>query len=427
MGRAPSRTPAGAAVLDLRSRWRALGEPLETTLQGVELALVRAFSGLRLVNLVQLSLAVQGLLARSPRPALDLVLTAAFTLETIAVIGIGLRRRSLNYPRLVWADVTFGVLVLAGQLLVSDPGNRLGTWDAWGYAVTLSCALLVGMTLPTWQAVLATGVLSTAYLVVTLEGAHGQGQQWTAATNCLGYAAFALIGGATSGFLRRLGRDADNARALAAQAGAEAEMERHRRLLHDHAALLSMIGTNAGGDQLQDALRRQAAAAAHTVSSFLASSPTTAAEPSLWLAELLRQTTAQFPDLPITLNVDLAEQVHLTPTVARTISAAVATLLHNVRVHSSATSCTVHADASESGGAWEVSVRDDGVGFDTSSTLPGFGLARQVRAAAAEAGVAVSIDTAPGMGTMVTLSAGQLRPTGEPFAARRGPLVRWPW
>ncbi|WP_406832836.1 hypothetical protein ABEG17_08440 [Pedococcus sp. KACC 23699] len=393
---------------------------METTSQGVELALVRAFTGLRLVNLIQLALALGGLIAGSPRPALDVVLAAAFVLESVTVISLGLHRADLRSAKVVWCDVAFGVVLLAGQTLIAMPGHRLNVWDAWGYPVTLSCAMVAGMMLPVWQASAATTALWVTYLWGTLHGAAGLGQQWTALTNCLGYVAFALIGGASAGYLRRLSRAADTARDMAARAGAEAEMERHRRMLHDHASLLSMIGANAGDTQLQAALRLQAVAAAATVSSFLASTPAVDAALPETLAEVLRTTAAQFPDLSPTVNVDLVEHVRLTPAVRRAVAGAVSTLLHNVRAHAHAYNCTIHADSAPDGSDWEVSVRDDGVGFDPVLTPPGYGLARQVRAAAAEAGIGVRVATSPGAGTTVTLSTERPGAVEGHGAQRRG-------
>lgn len=407
-----------------------MGQPLETTSQGVELALVRVFTGLRLVNMAQLALALGGLVAGSPRPALNVFLAAVFVIESVTVMGLGLHRARLRSAGIVWCDVAFGVLLLAAQTLIAVPGHRLNVWDAWGYPVTLSCALLAGMMLPAWQASVATSGLWVTYLWGTLQGAAGLGQQWTALTNCLGYVAFALIGGAAAGYLRRLSQAADSARAIAARAGAEAEMERHRRMLHDHASLLAMIGTNAGDDELQNTLRQQAAAAAQAVSSFLASTPAVDGTLPDTLAEVLRSTAAQFPDLSPTVNVDLAEHVHLAPAVRQVVAGAVSTLLHNVRAHAYAYNCTIHADADTDGRDWEISVLDDGVGFDPAVTMPGFGLARQVRAAAAEAGIGVRVVTSPGSGTTVTLSTGQrgaVEGQGEQQRQRGSRLGRWPW
>lgn len=413
-------------------RWQAFSGRLATTSEGVELALLRAFTGLRVVNLAQLFLAIGGLLPRSPRPKVDLGLALAFAAETAVVLTVAARRRTLRLPALVTADVVFSLVVLLAQPAIADPSRRVNTWDAWGYAITLSCALLLGMASTARWAVAGTAALTAAYLTASLGATAGHpGQRWTVLTNALAFPAFALIGYTTSGFLRRLGTDAETARALARHAGAEAEMERHRRLLHDHAALLSLLSSDAADDpQMRGQLRAQASAAAAAVTTFLSGTPT-CGDPPQSLAVLVRRAAAGFPDLPLTVNADLAEHVQLPAHLASTLSSALATLLHNVRLHARATSCTLHADADPSGAAWEVSVRDDGVGFDPATTLPGYGLSRQVRAAANQAGLAVAVATGPGEGTAVTIShpspaatpaSGATWKTGPPAAG-----WQWPW
>ena len=79
------------------------------------------------------------------------------------------------------------------------------------------------------------------------------------------------------------------------------------------------------------------------------------------------------------------------------------TLLMNVRRHASATACVVHASSTPNG--WEMTVRDDGVGFDTATTPLAFGLSRQVRQACHQLGLTVAIDSAPGEGTAVSIAA----------------------
>ena len=75
-----------------------------------------------------------------------------------------------------------------------------------------------------------------------------------------------------------------------------------------------------------------------------------------------------------------------------------------MRTHSAAPSATIHAVGS---GTWfEVTVRDDGIGFDPATTTPGYGLSRQVRGACSAQGIDVTIDSTPGEGTAVTLSYG---------------------
>ena len=208
---------------------------LDTTSAGVELALVRAFAGLRAVNLTQLWLAVSGLLVAGPHPPLNAALVVLFTAWSGAAVAIVLRQRRITDPRLVIADVAVAVACLVATPLITTTATRISTWHAWPHPVTLSTALLLGAALAPRVAAAGTTLLAGVYMATTLSSVDGPGEKWTVLTNAVAYFAFTLIGSAMSGFLRRLGHDADAEReriaTLSARLGAEMEMERHRRLL----------------------------------------------------------------------------------------------------------------------------------------------------------------------------------------------------
>lgn len=393
--------------------WRRLGGALTTTADGVELGMLRSFTGLRIVNVVQTTLAVATLASVSPHPALDVVLLVVFVVETVLFVALCLRAGTVRRRRLVTADIVFGAVLLLLQPLIAREEHRIGSWEAWGYAVTLSCALLAGMALSRrwmWGAVVG---LSAAYLVGGLQGNMLSGQLWSALTNVFGYGAFALVGAVISDYLRRLGAEADLQRGLAEQAAAEAERNRARMVLHDTASLLTRLGRGAADDAV---LRRQATAGANAVTAFMAGvagREVTDGE-SRCLADVVADAASAFVDLPITLNLDLARDLDLDPDLVRVVGGAVVTLLHNVRQHAQADTCVVHADATDDGRSWEVTVRDDGRGFDPASTSQGFGLSRQVRAAAEAAGLGVSVVSGPDEGTVVTLSWSAPVSSGSP-------------
>lgn len=360
---------------------------LDTTSAGVELALVRAFTGLRAINLTQLWLAQSALLLVGPRPALNAILVLLFTIWSLALVTIALRMRRITDPRLVAADIVVAMICLLAAPLITTASTHINTWHAWPHPVTLSTALLLGAALRPHLAAAGTALLAVTYLATTLPQVDGPGQKWTVLTNAVAYIAFTLIGGALAGYLRRLGHDADTEREraahLGARVGAEAEMERHRRLLHDHAALLYFIGNGKTADDptLEASLRRQAIDGANRVNAFLSSTAATTRPSGTTLAEVAQHAASLFPDLPLTVNADLATTYQLPPTLVDVVDGAVTTLLHNVRTHAAATSCTVHAVGA---GTWfEVTVRDDGIGYEPATTATGFGLSRQVRGACA--------------------------------------------
>ncbi|MEP7193226.1 MAG: ATP-binding protein [Actinomycetota bacterium] len=393
------RTHTAADVWDALSPNRRLA----TTSAGAEMALVAAFLGLRTVNVIQLAASQPNGLAESPRPVLDALMVAAFLAETLGLAVVALRRSSIRLPRLIWADVALGCLLLLGQELISN-SNHLVSWNAWGYAVTLSSALAAGIGLRhRTETALGAGALMVCYLLVTLPLSGSHEELSTVGTNSLAYVAFAGLGRAMAGYLRRLGSDADEARQRATVLAVEAETERHRGLLHDQATVLSLLSRDVTDARLQVALRQQAAVGASRIAAFMSG----IGDCSLAVGTLgtaVRSAVLQFSDLPLTCTVDLAEELEVTYPVAEAVQGAVTTLLYNVRRHAGPANCVVHADADPVTGWWEVLVRDDGRGFTPETTPRGYGLERQVGAAMARIGVRVTLCSAPGDGTMVTLT-----------------------
>lgn len=384
-----------------------------------------AFLCLRISSVVQLLTSVPGALPRATRPLLDVGLVLLFTAHS-TVLALRLRRHRGWTRSLAWTDVAVGCVVLLGQAAITAPTDRLDTWDAWGYAVTLSCAMAAGVGLRRLREMLvASLLLMGCYLWESV--LMGQVAQWsTAVTNSVAYVAFAAAGWVSARYLRRFGADADTYREQAAAMAATAEGERHRRLLHDQATVLAMLSQDVADPDLLAALRRQAASGASRISSFLHGSPHPTDAGTL--GGSIRSAAEDFTDLPLTVNVDLVDDLPVDPQVAVAVREAITTLLHNVRVHAQATTCVLHADTE--GTAFEVTVRDDGVGFDPGTSLAagrttggGFGLSRQVVEPLRHLGIAVEVTSSPGAGTTITLTgrtAGTTAPVADP-GDYRGP------
>lgn len=367
------------------------------------MAIVAAFLGLRAVNVVQLAASLPAGLAQSPNPGLDALMVTAFVVETVVLASLALRHASLMLHCLIWADVGLGCVLLLGQKLISGP-NLMMSWNAWGYAVTLSCAIVAGFGLRSRaETVVAAGALTACYLLVTLHPFGSVAELSAVSTNSLSYFAFAGLARAISGYLRRLGRDADEARQRAAALGAAAETERHRGLLHDQVTVLSLLSQAPTDARLQTALRLQAADGAMRIAAFMSGISDSILVAGT-LGSAVRLAVVQFSDLPLTCTVDLVDGFDVQAPVAEAVQGAVTTLLHNIRRHACAASCVVHADADPVTGWWEVLVRDDGRGFTPANTPRGYGLTQQVEAAMDRIGVEVTVRSAPGEGTMVILT-----------------------
>ncbi|WP_148089475.1 ATP-binding protein [Kitasatospora cineracea] len=388
---------------------------MSTTAAGAELAVVIAFVLMRAGTLLEILPAAPRGTARATDPVLDGLLMAVALAQSLAMCLVAVRRRQYPAGGWAWADVAVAMAVLLAQPWYLAPEDWVGTWTAWGGALSVNAVFGAAIGLPTrGQTAAATAAVAAAYAVpgVVLSHAHAS----TAASNLIGYLVFAVAARSSATFVRRLGRDADEARRQAAVLAAEAERDRHRLLLHDQITIMRLLAEPGLEPGLVEVLRRQAAAGAARVRHFLEQSdadlagsgraedgPSAGERPEVMLAELVRQAGEGFTDLPIDYAVDLAADVPVPPAVAGPLRAALATVLHNVRAHAAAGQVVVHADAPPGLGRWEVSVRDDGRGFDQARRPLGFGLRVQVSRALAEVGVESEIRSAPGAGTVVLL------------------------
>jgi hypothetical protein len=377
---------------------------LPTTSAGAELGVVLTFLGVRANDVVQLIVSMPIGLRRATEPILDVALIALCIIESVILAVVFGRARRFSNARWVSIDVALSVVFLLAMPIYSAEADRVGSWTAWGFGLSLSTAIAAGLGYGRrWQTLLAATSLAACYLISSLPGAVNSGITSTVIANTVAYFGFAFVPRAVAGYLRRLAATADEARIAAAESARRAELDRHRLLLHDQASVLGFLADPALAPELEVILRRQAAAGAVRIRTFLAqpSGPNEIDTGSL--AGLVRAAAAEFSDLPIELVLDLAVEVAIAPAAAGALEHAVITLLHNIRRHAAARLVVVHAYADSRAGAWELTIRDDGAGFDTSVTQRGFGLRIQVEQALAEFGISSHIMSAPGQGTTAVL------------------------
>jgi signal transduction histidine kinase len=373
-----------------------------TTAAGVELAMLIAFLGVRALNLVQLGAAGAWGLPHSTRPWLDAACMGGWTVVSLGIGITAWRRGSFTDRRLAAVDVVAAAAIALLQADFARIDDRIDNWGGWAFPVVITAAFGAGIALRRVSSLIGTVcVLSLCYLSTTALAAPTGGLRLTGAVNSIAIAAFAAVAMLSARFLRRLGADSDEARAAAAEAAAAAELDRHRLLLHDQETVLRLLSEPVLDPVLTALLKKQAASGASRIRSFLDGSPMPDADDTT-LAGRVRQAAAQFTDLPLTVSTDLAAQVPLAPEAAEPLGQALVTLLHNVRRHAYATSVVVHAAGDEQDG-WEVSVHDNGRGFDPQQTQQGFGLAKQVHAALAPHSIAADVSTGIGDGTLVVL------------------------
>ena len=321
-------------------------------------------------------------------------------------------------PTLAGADAATCAVVLAAQPFLTPTADLLDPWRAWGHPVTLSSAILAGVAVRHLGAVL---LITTGLAAVYLAGIvayHPTGSDvFTGLDNSLAYPLFGAIGWVVVRHIRKLAGAADDWRVEAVRSAAAAEKERHRNLLHDQASVLRLLSRDDLDPELERALRREAGRGAAAIRAFLGS-PNPSERVLLGsLGFHLREVAVTFRDLPLTVNVDLVDDFALGADETPVVCEAVRTVLHNVRQYAGASSCVLHADVDDQG-RWEITVIDDGVGFDVARTPKGYGLGVQAGSALVAIGASVEVRSSIGDGTSVTLT-GAADPPGDPAPPAR--------
>lgn len=370
-----------------------------------ERAMVIALIAVRSTFCVQLALSMPDGFSHAVRPWLYGVLSVLALVESAVLAVFAWRRRRITATAAL-ADLGFTCLVIAAEPAYSGLADRVGTWVAWGFGAGCVATLTVGTGLRRRRDVGAAAVaLAVMYLAVSLPAL----QPTTAVVNSVALVGFAAATHLVAAFLRELASIADRARSAAASSAREAERERHRRLLHDQATVLALLGHQYDDPVLAGNLRVQAATAARRIRAFLGDTRITAPDTVLsqarpLLVDVVAAATSDFSDLPITVNTDLVLHLRMRAEQADALLAAIRTLLHNVRRHAQASTVTIHGDRITDD-HWELSVTDDGIGFDPGTAALGYGLRVQAGQALVAAGFRVAVESAPGEGTRVTITA----------------------
>lgn len=404
---AQARHPAWYRVV--MHSWRTGGGVLPTTRAGAEIAVIITLVGWRVGTLIQMAPAVPDSLEQSQRAWLDALLLVIVLIESAALLTWAVRRR--GYLSLPWAvgDTALGIVCLLTEPLYVPTGDRVGTWIGWAPGLAVNITVCAAMASPkSRQSLAMAAALGASYFAVSVpEVNHGTALA-TVVSNTVTYLVFGVVARAMCGFVRRFGEDADSAREAAIEAKARLEAERNRRLLHDPASLLRYLADPALDPRLAETVRAQALAEANRIRAYLSepqgSTGSTARDDKVLLVDAVRRASSDFTDLPIEIALDLASAVVLLPAPASAITAAAATVLHNVRHHAgSVGQVVIHADYQPAEAEWELTIRDDGIGFDAESVPRGYGLNQLVDAALAEHGISSHVLSQPGTGTTITI------------------------
>ncbi len=415
--RAHPEHPSPGAARFLRPE--SPGGTARTTSQAAEQLLVSILVLLRAIAIVQsLPALITGWPARPGAP-LAAIAFGAFTAWSGCYLRWISARRTVRIPAAGRCDVLASCAVLLAAGWAAGPATSGAShWSQWAFTLVVPVAVSAGVLPATAERIAATTVLS-ASLVLPLAVLAGWLVVVDVASSVIALPAQAATGYYIARYLAGLATAAERERDNAARAAADAEADRHRALLHDQATILGLIARGADGDpRLARALRAQAAEEARKVSAFMRRPGRSAGTQPQWpcsLAALARRAGDAFPDLSPVLNTDLAGNAQLTPAAAAVVGEALTTLLHNVRLHARSTECVLYTAAGEQ--HWEISVADNGTGFDPERVRWGFGLSELVVARCARHGITAGISSSEGAGTLVVLrgDAATLRhPRNEP-------------
>ncbi|MCD9154462.1 sensor histidine kinase [Aeromicrobium duanguangcaii] len=297
-------------------------------------------------------------------------------------------------------DIVLAWVAVPAMVLLLPSSHVVGTWESWASGFAINVGALASTWLRPALAVAHGFGLGAWYLswMITADTASWE----TNVNNALTIPGYALVVALMVHYLRSLAADADQSREDAVAATRALELERYQMTVHDASSILRLLSDEDTPAEVLPGLRLQAHREANRLRNYLAAEPSPEhADRARTVATMLAVALEGFDDLPLELAVDLGGHARLSEPVWHATSRAVATVLHNVRLHARAHQVVVHADCEDD--RWEVVVSDDGVGFDQASQPMGFGLNTQVGHALREVGVDAQVRSAPGRGTSVTL------------------------
>ncbi|WP_313405309.1 ATP-binding protein [Aeromicrobium sp.] len=364
-----------------------------------ELGIALVVPAMRAVVLVQIVLSVPAGARLATSSAAYVALALAATVVSLLLIVQCLATGSVrpgwwHVPDLVVAWAAFAVM---GLLMPAT--HIVGTWEAWAAGFAINVAALAS----TWLRPLVSVVHGIALggWYFAWASATGITSVATNVSNAITIPGYALVVALLVHYLRSLAADADRSREEAVAATRALELGRYQLTVHDASSILRLLSDEDTPAEVLPGLRVQADREATRLRNYLSAQPLERPGDRT-VGSMLGDALEGFDDLPLELAVDLGSHARLTEEVWQATGRAVATVLHNVRLHANADQVVVHADCD--GGSWEVVVSDDGRGFDQTSQPLGFGLDTQAGQALREVGVSAEIRSAPGRGTSVTFT-----------------------
>ncbi len=296
-----------------------------------------------------------------------------------------------------------GLLVMAGA---TNPADRTTSMN-WMLPYTVGSTVGFSLSSAHVERLGAVGALSGTYLATATTGSD-RSAQTTAIANAASYPGFFLVAESIVRMMRRTFRALARARREAAERGqqlsvvrqeAAVEQERARqfRLIHDSALqTLEVVAADLHDDP--DRVRAQAQVESARLRRALSG---TDGRDEGDLAQGLAGLAEDAEGLGLTCSWSSSATVAPGAATQEALLHAAREALRNALKHSGTKTVVIRC-IDEAGGV-QLTVRDQGVGFDPDQVTGGFGLRQSVDARIAEVGGTVTIWSRPGRGARVTL------------------------
>jgi signal transduction histidine kinase len=317
-------------------------------------------------------------------PAAALVLCAATAAASLALGAASRWRPALLFrAEVVAAEVGLGAALLVADGWVYGGPHRVALGSAWPIAGALAAGIVGG---PVGGAAAGVVIGLGRYGGSRLDDLASPGLLSLLSTTFL----YALAGGAAGLVMRRLQQATDEIAAARAR-------EEVARTLHDGVLqTLAVVQRRATDSDLAELARTQE----RELRQFLFGIDRA---PGDLLAELRRVATTATARHGLTVEVTAVDDPGAVPAdVVRALVGAVGEALTNASKHGGATRAVVFVDPDDD--SVQVSVNDDGSGFDVDAVPEGVGLGRSIRGRVDEVGGQVQVRSTPGRGTEVRLT-----------------------
>ena len=268
--------------------------------------------------------------------------------------------------------------------------------------------------MPAWRRSIGRSVtvgitLGVIYVGATLPG--NSGQLLAVLENGVSVALFTIAAALFASYARRVARISDENQVRAIEVATQLELAQYQFHVHNASGLLATLARPDTPAELLPSLRRQASEESNRLRNEILNARRPGglgadSSKAVTLGTVIWDATSGFGQLPLELPISLGQGALLSQRQALVVKAALIASLYNVQFHAHASEVTVHAD--QSAKAWEVSVADNGVGFEPDPATYGFGLASQVLDSLEGNGLSVSISSHPGEGTCITIQGPKL-------------------